>query len=82
MVLVPLVPVWANIGESVAKALDEAQGELEKLLRFKLNHAGALTYMGKIFTGILFLFTGALLGVGYVYDTITLNDQVEEINLE
>ena len=37
-------------------------------------------YMGKLFTGILFMFTGALLGVGYIYDTLTLNEQVEEIN--
>ena len=37
-------------------------------------------YMGKIFTGILYLLTGALLGVGYVYDTLTLNEQVQEVN--
>ena len=39
-------------------------------------------YMGKIFTGVLYLLTGALLGIGYVYDTLTLNEQVEEINLQ
>lgn len=39
-------------------------------------------YMGKVFTGVLYLCTGALLGVGYIYDTITLNEQVEEINAE
>ena len=38
-------------------------------------------YMGKIFTGILFLCTGALLGMGYVYDTLTLNTQIEELNV-
>ena len=37
-------------------------------------------YMGKIFTGVLFLLTGALLGFGYIYDTLTLNEQVQEIN--
>ena len=39
-------------------------------------------YMGKIFTGVLFLLTGALCGLGYVYDTLTLNHQIEELNLE
>ncbi len=37
-------------------------------------------YMGKIFTGVLYLLTGGLLGVGFVYDTLTLNEQVEELN--
>lgn len=37
-------------------------------------------YMGKIFTGILYMFTGGLFGIGYVYDVVTLNEQVEEIN--
>ncbi len=37
-------------------------------------------YMGKIGTGVLFMFTGALFGIGYVYDTLTLNEQVEELN--
>jgi TM2 domain-containing membrane protein YozV len=39
-------------------------------------------YMGKLFTGILFMFTGALFGLGYVYDTWTLNEQVEELNAQ
>ncbi|MEM9588470.1 MAG: TM2 domain-containing protein [Planctomycetota bacterium] len=37
-------------------------------------------YMGKIFTGVLYLLTGAFLGIGYAYDACTLNDQIEEIN--
>lgn len=36
-------------------------------------------YMGKIGTGILYLLTGGLLGIGYVYDTLTLNEQVAEL---
>ena len=35
-------------------------------------------YMGKIVTGLIYMFTGALFGIGYVYDTLTLNEQVEE----
>ncbi len=37
-------------------------------------------FMGKIFTGVLYLLTGGLLGVGYVYDLLTLNDQIDELN--
>ncbi|TWU40572.1 NINE protein [Novipirellula artificiosorum] len=37
-------------------------------------------YMGKIITGVVYLLTGGLFGIGYVYDTCTLNEQVEEIN--
>lgn len=37
-------------------------------------------YMGKFLTGIIYLCTGGLLGVGYVYDTLTLNDQIAELN--
>ncbi|QDT02337.1 TM2 domain protein [Rubripirellula lacrimiformis] len=37
-------------------------------------------YMGKVFIGVLYLLTGGLLGIGWVYDLLTLNDQVEELN--
>lgn len=37
-------------------------------------------YMGKILTGILYMFTGALFGIGYAYDALTLNEQVDEVN--
>jgi len=37
-------------------------------------------YMGKWPTGILYLLTGGLLGVGYIYDYWTLNDQLSELN--
>ena len=33
-------------------------------------------YMNKWLTGIIYLFTGALLGFGYLYDFWTLNDQI------
>ena len=36
--------------------------------------------MGKIVTGVLFMFTGGLFGLGFVYDALTLNEQVEELN--
>jgi len=37
-------------------------------------------YLGKIGTGLIWLFTGGLVGVGYVYDYLTLNAQVDEAN--
>ena len=37
-------------------------------------------YLGKWITGILYLFTGGLFGLGYLYDFWTMNDQVSELN--
>jgi len=37
-------------------------------------------YMGKWITGILYFLTGGLLGLGYLYDLWTLNDQMTIIN--
>ncbi len=37
-------------------------------------------YMGKWLTGVLYLFTGGLLGIGIIYDFWTLNDQITMIN--
>ena len=35
-------------------------------------------YLGKYFTAVLYLLTGGLLGIGYVYDILTLNEQIDE----
>lgn len=37
-------------------------------------------YMGKWLTGLLYLCTLGLCGIGYLYDYWTLNSQVDEIN--
>jgi TM2 domain-containing membrane protein YozV len=37
-------------------------------------------YMGKIWTGILYLLTFGIFGLGYIYDMWTLNDQITLIN--
>jgi TM2 domain-containing membrane protein YozV len=37
-------------------------------------------YLGKVFTGLLYLFTGGLVGLGVLYDFWTLNGQISEVN--
>jgi TM2 domain-containing membrane protein YozV len=37
-------------------------------------------YQEKWITGILYLFTGGLAGLGLLYDLWTLNDQINEVN--
>ncbi len=37
-------------------------------------------YMGKWLTGILYLITFGLFGLGYLYDYCTLNGQISELN--
>jgi TM2 domain-containing membrane protein YozV len=39
-------------------------------------------YLGKIWTGILWLLTGGLFLCGYLFDLWTLNDQVSETNIK
>ncbi|TWU19298.1 NINE protein [Allorhodopirellula heiligendammensis] len=34
-------------------------------------------YMGKFVTGLVYLLTGGLFGIGYVYDICTLNEQIK-----
>lgn len=37
-------------------------------------------YMGKVFTGLLWLLTGGLFLIGYFLDLLTLNEQIAEAN--
>jgi TM2 domain-containing membrane protein YozV len=39
-------------------------------------------YLGKIVTGLIWFFTGGLFGLGWLYDLWTLNEQVNDKNLE
>lgn len=39
-------------------------------------------YMGKIFTGVIYLLTGGLFTLGVLYDFLNLNNQISEINQE
>ncbi|MEM6363218.1 MAG: TM2 domain-containing protein [Planctomycetota bacterium] len=36
-------------------------------------------YMGKIITGVIYLLTGGLMGIGWIYDICTLNEQIETL---
>lgn len=37
-------------------------------------------YMGDIVWGVLYLVSGGLLGLGLIYDALTLNDQLSRLN--
>ncbi|MEM7410947.1 MAG: TM2 domain-containing protein [Myxococcota bacterium] len=37
-------------------------------------------YLGKLWTGILYLVSGGIVGVGVLYDFWTLNDQIAAVN--
>ncbi len=37
-------------------------------------------YMGKVFTGLLYLLTGGLFLIGVLYDFLTLNEQISDVN--
>jgi TM2 domain-containing membrane protein YozV len=37
-------------------------------------------YQGKLFTGLAFFFTAGFVGFGLIYDLLTLNDQLSELN--
>ncbi len=37
-------------------------------------------YLGKWITGLIYLLTAGLLGIGYLYDFWTLNDQITVVN--
>jgi hypothetical protein len=38
-------------------------------------------YLGKVGTGILWLLTGGMMGIGCIYDAVTLGRQVREANI-
>ena len=64
-----------------------AKGSIDYSLAWILQTFGGLfglhrMYMGKWLTGILYLLTGGLFLIGYIYDYWTLNTQIHEIHLK
>jgi TM2 domain-containing membrane protein YozV len=39
-------------------------------------------YLGKWVTGIIYLLSGGLLGIGWLYDLCTLNQQISDLNMK
>jgi len=39
-------------------------------------------YLGKWISGLVYLLTGGIFGLGWIYDWLTLNEQVNEANVE
>jgi TM2 domain-containing membrane protein YozV len=39
-------------------------------------------YLGKWVTGIIYLVSGGLLGIGWLYDLCTMNQQISDLNME
>jgi TM2 domain-containing membrane protein YozV len=39
-------------------------------------------YLGKWISGVVWLLTGGLFGIGWLYDILTLNEQVSDANLD
>ncbi len=77
-----LIPKMAEEAES-----DFPAGHIDyKVAWVLLTFLGLLgvhrMYMGKWITGILYLATGGLFGVGYIYDYWTMNDQIAVVNAE
>ncbi len=80
---------WTSIGEAVVAGVDAnrryATGRYDYSVAWILQtFLGVFgihrMYIGKIGTGILWLLTGGLLGLGWLYDFCTLNDQIDERN--
>lgn len=81
-----LVDLFLIPGMSRQSAIRYTRGEIDYSLAWLLLAFGGLFglhrfYLGKIWTGVLYLFTGGLFGLGLLYDYLTLNEAIDEINV-
>lgn len=80
--LIDLFLVPAMVNEANKRfATGRYDYSLTFLLHFFLGIFGIHRfYMGKIWTGLLYLCTGGLLGFGVIYDLFVLNKRLDELN--
>lgn len=62
-----------------------APGQVEYQLAWVLLYFGGFFglhrfYQGKILTGLLYLMTLGLFGIGWLYDCCTMNEQISDVN--
>ncbi len=63
----------ANTGNGVVIETSEKSKTVALLLAIFLGYLGIHRfYVGKVGTGLLYLFTGGLFGIGYIIDIISL----------
>lgn len=70
-------PVFHELQYGVRRLAESAK---RRLLTFLGIFGAHRFYLEKWISGIIYLLTGGLLGVGYLYDLWTLNDQVTLVN--
>ncbi|MCB1190862.1 MAG: TM2 domain-containing protein [Leptospiraceae bacterium] len=82
-----LIDLFLIPGMNESANFDYSQGKLDYtigwvLLTFLGLFGVHRMYMGKWITGIIYLCTGGLIGIGIVYDYWTLNEQIDALNRE
>lgn len=75
-----LIPAMANTADAQYQTGPVDYSLTWILLTFLGLFGAHRFYMGKWLTGLLYLCTLGLFGIGYLYDYWTLNSQVDEIN--
>ena len=77
-----LIPGMERRAELRYKACEVDYSAAWILLTFLGIFGAHRFYIGKWFTGILYLLTGGIFLIGWAYDFCTLNSQITEINAE
>lgn len=75
-----LIPSMARKAERRFRPGDHSHEIAWGLLTFLGLFGVHRLYLGKWVTALLYFFTGAFVGLGYLYDLWTLNDQIDDAN--